>query len=425
VLPTNLAAPQAPFNTLLPAMTAPGVDSALTFGIFQPRVGITYSLDETRKTQLRGSYALFASQLGNGASGILGVVQYRYAAFYGRDLNGDKIAQDNELDKSYLAGWGGFDPANPGKVDESINKVGSYKVPKTHEVIAGFDHELFRNFGVSASFTWRKFVDFVWSPRIGMKRSMYIQSGTLTGGPLPDGSNFAQPYYKADTAQIPASAKTGGSEYQSRNGYHQQFWGIEANATKRLSDRWMARFGFSTNTHREYFDDPNTSIVDPNPGPGSPLIDGGLVVRASGGSGKSGIYQLLPKYQIIANGLYQGPWGIDFGANMVMRQGFGQAWYRSNVATGDYFGSNKSIRVYSDINKNRLPTVTSFDFRVGKQFKWSRTTWNVDFDVFNLFNAGTVLGRQYDYRRTGATGFNQVLEIMNPRILRVGLRFGF
>jgi len=95
------------------------------------------------------------------------------------------------------------------------------------------------------------------------------------------------------------------------------------------------------------------------------------------------------------------------------------------VATGDVFGSSKSIAVYTDINENRLPAVTSFDIRVAKQFKISRTTWNIDFDVFNLFNVGTELGRQYDYRRTGATGFNQILEIMNPRIARIGLRVGF
>ena len=46
-------------------------------------------------------------------------------------------------------------------------------------------------------------------------------------------------------------------------------------------------------------------------------------------------------------------------------------------------------------------------------------------DVFNVFNNATVLGRQYDLRATGATGFNKVLEIMNPRILRLGVRINF
>jgi hypothetical protein len=36
-----------------------------------------------------------------------------------------------------------------------------------------------------------------------------------------------------------------------------------------------------------------------------------------------------------------------------------------------------------------------------------------------------VLGKQFNYRLTGPTGFNQILEVMNPRILRVGARLNF
>jgi hypothetical protein len=43
-------------------------------------------------------------------------------------------------------------------------------------------------------------------------------------------------------------------------------------------------------------------------------------------------------------------------------------------------------------------------------------------DFFNLFNSATVLGRQYDL---ASTTFNEVQEIMNPRIIRFGVRVGF
>jgi hypothetical protein len=370
---------------------------------------------------------MFASQLPNGRSGIVGVVQYRYMGFYAVDRNGNNIADYNEVDQSEILYWGGFDINDPGNVSESVNKVGDYKVPKTHEVIFGVDRELFRNFGLSASFTWRKFVDFNWTPRIGVRSPMYVQAGTLSGTGLPDGSSYSTPYYAIPSGNVPAAAQGGGLEFTARDGYSQRFWGIEVQAVKRLSDRWMARVGFSTNDHREYFDDPATSIQDPTPGPASPNVDGGLVIRQSGGSGKSNIYQLLPKYQFIANGLYQGPWGIDFGMNMVMRQGFGQPWYRSSVSVpSDYFSKSKSVIAVTDVGENRLPTVTSFDARVAKRFTVARRlNLNFDFDIFNLFNSGTVLGRQYDIRRTGATGFNQTLEIMNPRIFRIGVRFNF
>ncbi len=298
-------------------------------------------------------------------------------------------------------------------------------MPKTHELVVGMDHELMPNFGLSASFTYRRMVDFNWTPRIGVRRPDYVQVGTLTGDGLPDGSSYSVPYYAVDASTLGDAALNGGTELTARQGYHQRYMGFEVSATKRLSNRWMARFGFSTNSHREYFDNPDTAIQDPTPGPSNPLVNGGLVVRRSGGSGKSGIYQLLPKYQFIANGMYQAPFGIDLGFNLLTRQGFGQPWYQSRVSTGDHFGSNKSVLLITDVGQNRLPTVTTFDFRLGKVIRVSRANINVDLDIFNLFNSGTILGRQYDKRLTGATGFDQVLEIMNPRIMRIGLRVNF
>ena len=189
----------------------------------------------------------------------------------------------------------------------------------------------------------------------------------------------------------------------------------------------MARFGFSTNDHREYFDS-RAGMTDPTPSATSPNVDGGLVVRSSGGSGKSGIYQVLPKYQFIATGLYQAKWGINLAANMVNRQGFAQQFHRTSVdtrtisAAGDANARTKTVFLLDEAGENRLPSVTSLDLRLGKEFAFNRTRFNLDIDVFNALNANTVLGRQYDLRSSAG---NNVLEIMNPRVLRLGLRFAF
>ena len=66
--------------------------------------------------------------------------------------------------------------------------------------------------------------------------------------------------------------------------------------------------------------------------------------------------------------------------------------------------------------------MTSLDLRVGKEFAFRTTRFNIDVDVFNALNSATVLGRNYNLQQT--TG-NNVLEIMNPRVLRLGLRFNF
>src|SRR5450756_1532093 len=133
-------------------------------------------------------------------------------------------------------------------------------------------------------------------------------------------------------------------------------------------------------------------------------------------------YMVLPKYQFVANGMYQGPWGVNFGANWLLRQGYAMPYFRSNVATGDQLSNLKSVLVVNNVTAFRLPKVSSLDVRLEKAFKISRFNMMADLDVFNITNNATVLGKQFDLRRTGPTGFNQVLEIMNPRILRVGAR---
>ena len=62
VAPASVAAVQG-FEQLLPAAAAPAIDNAFVWTNLTPRVGVTFALDEARRTIVRGSYAMFASQL--------------------------------------------------------------------------------------------------------------------------------------------------------------------------------------------------------------------------------------------------------------------------------------------------------------------------------------------------------------------------
>jgi hypothetical protein len=329
-----------------------------------------------------------------------------------------------------LQGYSGFDPNNPSRLS-TVNKVDpNVKAPITHEFLIGMDKELLPNFSVSGTFTYRRMVDLIWDPLTGVKPSDYTQTGNLTGN-IPELGAFSVPLYALRSAAVPVG---GGETETNRAGYHQRYLGFEFSAVKRMSNHWMARLGFSTNDWREYFDDPSLAIVDPTRAPApaitqarqfaGPQIDGGLVVRKAAGSGKSNVYLVAPKYQIVANGSYEGPWGLNFGANLVTRQGYAEPFFQSNVTTGDPLG-RKTVLLVSQVDAFRLPAVSSLDARVEKRFSFGATKLAFDFDVFNLLNTGTVLGKQYDARLTGATGFDQTLEIMNPRIARLGLRFTF
>jgi hypothetical protein len=407
---------------LLPDLTGQPAEDAVLWTSLVPRIGLTYALDEQRKTLLRGSYGSFASQLNAGQGGFLSVVGYRGVYFYGvTDTNNNRVVDPSEiagLPCSNTVGncnWYGFDIDNPGAVDSPIHTVGDYDTPMTHEFQLGLDRELIPNFGISGTLTYRKFTNFNWRNN-GLVGTDYVQSEPLTGSDAPVGS-YSVPIYIAN--RIPANRAA--TEYRDRPDYSQRYMGFELAATKRLSNRWMARFGFSTNEHIENFDGFG-GMTDPTSSQGSPNKDGGVVVRQSGGSGKSGIYQVLPKYQFILTGLYQANWGINLAANMVSRQGFATPYFRNNVATADPITVNKSVLLVDDVQDHRLPTMTNLDLRIGKEFAFDRARFNVDIDVFNALNSATVLGRQYNLRLTTA---DNVQEIMNPRVLRLGVRFNF
>ncbi|MGE5361527.1 MAG: hypothetical protein ACM3NQ_21125, partial [Bacteroidales bacterium] len=457
------------FDWLLPELTAPGVSNALTFSLFQPRVGLTYALDEARKTQLRATYAMFTDQIGTGAAGNLSVAQYRYAYFYAIDLNHNGVADENEMANADMqvvglskltvndvTSYGNFDPNNPTNTSSSINSVGQYGVPKTHELIFGVDHELMPNFGVSASFTWRHLGSTNWWQRKTdsggvLTNANYTQIGTLThtlgGSTSTPNIEGASP----TTINVPVYGLTNGKWdpakgrlFVSRDGYYQTYKGFEVQAIKRMSNHWMARFAFSANSWREYWDGtPFDGNGDPTSTLGNPNINGGYVVSAAGGSGKSGIYMVQPKYQFSANGAYQLKWDIDLAASFLMRQGYPMPWYqatrlsRSDAAGGigaidPYIGSSgsKSLLFEKDFGQYRLPATTTLDFRVGKTVKFKTMSVNIDLDLFNLFNSATELGRQYNAQTapagtTANNAYPNVLEILQPRIARLGVRFHF
>jgi hypothetical protein len=410
----------------LPTLNGQAATNAIIWNSITPRVGFAASLDKEHKTLLRASYSVFASQINATQASVLGTVQYSYTYYINvQDTNHNGVADPSEIaaayaaSKSNLAGYSGFNINNPNALT-TPNAIGSYKTPKTYEAVLGLDHELARDFSVSASYTFRKYTNFDWNVLTGVSGAVYTQSGSFTCGAAQNVivGGCIVPYYALNAA---ASAAAAGTTFSSRPGYNRKFNGVEATATKRMSHNWMARASFSTNSAREYFPSA-TALGDPTSSPTTPNINGGQFETPTTGSGKSNIYLVLPRYQAILNGTIQTKYGINLGLNYLMRQGYAEPFFVSKVATGDPRTNLKSVLVVTSVDEFRLPVVNSLDVRVGKTIKANKTTFDLDFDIFNLLNAGTVLGRQYDLTKSTA---NQILEIENPRILRFGVRVGF
>ena len=415
------------FPTLLPAIVAPAADKVIDLSLLSPRAGVSYALDDSGHTLLRASYGLFGSQLGSGTVQAFSAASQAVLIYSATDRNGNNVADPGELDS--LLTFGGVDPARPA-AGVNFNRVDpDLKSPKTHEVVFGVDRELMPQFALSASVSWRRFNDVIWSgqdlsagttvyPLVGVTSADYHLEGVAEGNVSGIGA-YRRDFYAPADASLPAG---NGSEYRNRPGYHQQYVGFEVQATKRLSNRWMARVGFSTNQHTEHFDT-GAAVQDPGQSTTWPNLDGGAFLTSTTGSGKSEIYLVLPRYQISASGLYQLPYGVNLAASLLSREGYGKPYFEP-VESADPLLPEKRVLLVDPAN-NRLPGVAMLDLRAEKAFSFGGRELAVTMDVFNAFNSATVLGRQYDVTATGRTGFDQPLEIMNPRLVRFGVRLQF
>jgi hypothetical protein len=417
----------APANTmfpdLLPTLTYDGSGPTIKWNNVSPRIGATYAIGESKKTIARASYSLYAGQLNpfevTSASPV--GAYYTYIAYRWNDLNHDGFAQKNEILTNLGPQYSNaIDPKNPTSIS-SVNTIDSnYHANRDHEFIVGLDHEVMPNMSVGAAFTYRRTNDWpTWNPRIGLTSADYSVVGT------PSAGGYTVTAYGPNPAKVEASG--GGRILTNRPDYHSTYSGIELNLIKRLSNRWMARVAFSTNSWTEHFDGSaavqNPTRTDSTTGAvtgalSGPQVDGGQIAPRSGGSGKGDIFYNA-RWQINANGFYQLPKDFEVGMNLFGRQGYVMPLVIQTSA-----GLDGRVRALATpaLDANRYPNLWDLDLRVSKNIKIQRVGILLSADLFNALNADTVLARS---RLLGTSAFGAINEIISPRIMRVGLKVQF
>ena len=78
--------------------------------------------------------------------------------------------------------------------------------------------------------------------------------------------------------------------------------------------------------------------------------------------------------------------------------------------------------IASSADTFRFPDIHLVDLRVEKEFRLSDFGVTVGADLFNAFNQSYVLQRQ---SVLGLGNSNHVLEVVSPRILRLGVRLSW
>ncbi|MEW6366522.1 MAG: carboxypeptidase regulatory-like domain-containing protein [Acidobacteriota bacterium] len=412
----------AAYPAILPSISVPTQDAPFTWNNISPRLGVTYDLTGDGKTLARASFAQYADQLGVKDYWLLSPVTYPGELdYYWTDLNGDHLAQDNEIDWAYgPVGIYYVDPLDPTSNRSTTVVDGDLTAPKRLEFIVGGEREIVQNFSVGGNFVWRKAYNLTWkvgtdykNPNAPYTFSDYELAGNVTGT-LPDGTAYNMPYWGLRDARAELPGAGIDSLYTNREDYGQKYLGMEFFATKRLSNKWMLNASFNYQTDREYFDG-TAGMADP-----TNLVDGGNLVTISG-SGKTDYWVGTPKWQMLMNGMYQLPYGLSASGNLIAREGFPIVYFQreSRVDPGS---SGKNVWA-QEIGETKMPNVIELDLRVSKAISLGeKGNVSLDLDVFNVLNKNTPLAIA---ERLDSSSANQVQDLMYPRVVRFGVRYSF
>jgi hypothetical protein len=332
--------------------------------------------------------------------------------------------------------WGGYDMDDPSSTSDPRNTYDSQAgSQRTTEFIVSIERELLPDFGVAADFSYRKFDQFNYTyeydPDTGERTlpSDYVEVGTIpdTLGSFSAGDAAGRPYYLKGS-HVPYRWYR---YIDRRPNYYRDYMGFEVRANKRLSNKWMLNASFTyqlNNTH--YGDNSLLNITN------KWALDGNIYAPSmGGGSGKIGTPH-HSSWLFKVSGLYQLPLDFNISFTFNARQG-NPVFETANIRDINAPNSrNTSVGIYLyPPDHYRLPNFFNLNLRLEKVVRVGDTgRIYIMADLFNVFNQATMLRRYEQYHGqynitagTMATWGNdfKANEILNPRVLRFGVRFQF
>ncbi len=421
---------------LLPAAHFAGQDSGFEWETVVPRLGLTWALGEQRKTLLRASYSRYADQLGTGFVGFLnpiGAQQYRY---FSTTNDGGPTLDPGELGDELGAPSGNihpttFQPLQSNAVDPEL------AAPINSEALIGIEHAIRPELVVGLQATWRHYTGNLEGERLVFDGDAFADENLGHTGRVHRRDDYEE---RTESGILPNGRPYSVSWWELRDGVttrdgfrlengdrEQEFRGASLYLTKRLSNRWMMRGNVSWQDWT--WDIPDSENEDPTDTIAGGIVDGTSVLSGSGTvSGPKGNVFINSEWSYSLNGLYQiAPdrrWGFNVAANLTGRQGYplryAQRITRETIV--DAAGIGIDVPVDADPDASRYLDVHVLDLRVEKEFKLSDFGLTLGADVFNALNESYVLQRQ---GLLTSNNSDHVLEILSPRVFRLGARLSF
>lgn len=366
-----------------------------------PRVGFAYDMTGDNRTVLK---VYFGQSRWNSADTLANqenpvgraMLRYQFLACTATrttncDLNGNRLVDGLQELGNFVSTQGG---AGFVRIDRDLVR------PTNNEISANVEREIVQGLSGRVSYVYKNMRN-IWAEIDTVRTPAYTIPYTIND-PGPDNRAGTGDDQTFQTFDRPATI---GSDrlYTNPDGNNADFHNVEFAVNRRFSDRWMllSSFGYTwsnmlhdTTGYGRFFSyRPSRRLFG----------DNGLETST------------LWNYKVI--GRYVLPYDIGLSGSWKVQSG--QQYGRTITITfpGD---SQQTLRV-EPITSNRYPTVGILDFRVDKSIRFGRYGRLTGMlDVFNAMNSGVVTG----FRIT-TVNYHEVTGLLDPRIVRFGVRFDF
>jgi hypothetical protein len=422
------------FPDILPAASYPGGDIGFQWSDAVPRLGLTWAVDEKRKTLLRASYSRYADQLDTFTAGWLDPLSFPQYMYFYTAAPGSPVLRREDLLGPTVGLTSGINPLTLGPLS-SNGLDPNLRAPTVDEVILGVDHALLPELVIGLQGMYKHYTGLIdterlvfddpdpYSPEslatVGRKvrRDDYVPGPPVTST-RPDGQPYTIQYY----VLRPGVSSRGGSFLE--NGDREQVYkALFLTLNKRLANHWMTRGNITWHDWRWRI--PKGAETDANPSLLGGNLDGTLVISGRDiiSSTQGGAY-INSKWSYALSGLYQvapdRPWGFNLAGSLNGRQGYPLRYVRRVFIPTLNIGRPSDLPTSSRIDAVRYPDVHVLNLRVDKEVRFKRTGATFGIDVFNALNSATVVRRQ---ALLGQSNGDYVLEILGQRVYRLSLRF--
>jgi carboxypeptidase family protein/TonB-dependent receptor-like protein len=374
--------------------TYPGVPDLISLKTVSPRLGFTLRLDQSGRTVLKSNYGRFYGKMAT--------------SMFNSASPGNTPSDTERFNRA------------TGKYDilqSLVNNQTNFAVDPnlrnqyTDQFFVGIERQLTAGMGVDFEVIYKKEGDFI---RMTDARGTY--AAVLVNTLLPDGTTLPVTAYNRTSPSAQSLF-----EVVNRTDFDQSFKSFVAQMNKRFSANWQALASYTYQSSNAY---------------GTGTISGNTQQDFSSLSSTAG-FGRTPNDLVNAFGptatnspnsiklstTYKFPLDFNLGLRYSYEQGrpYGPLYIVRGFNQG-------SVTVLSEPRGAfALPATNDFQIRVDKDFPLSgRQKVRLSLDVFNVFNAATVLTLQNNVSQaTAANPFGQTLTIVRPRTVQLGARYVF